>query len=159
MVWAGILDGHIIGPYFFPDNVTTQSYLDMLQDWLLPQLTFLGISPLDIIFQQDGAPAHYALVVRTWLDVNFKSWIGRGSDTMQWPPRSPDITPLDFFLWGYIKNIVYRDQPVSMQNLRDKITDAFGTVTADMLQNVQRNIVKRTQKCLDHNGEHFEQFM
>ena len=56
-----------------------------------------------IIFQQDGAPPHWGSHVRRFLDATFPNrWTGRDGPT-PWPPRSPDITPLDFFLWGYVK--------------------------------------------------------
>jgi len=55
-----------------------------------------------IIFQQDGAPPHRGSHVRWFLDATFPNrWNGRDGPT-PWPPRSPDITPLDFFLWGYV---------------------------------------------------------
>ncbi|GBM96102.1 hypothetical protein AVEN_29504-1 [Araneus ventricosus] len=56
--------------------------------------------PEVVIFQQDGAPPHYGNIVREFLDTTFpQRWISRGA-VMAWPPRSPDITPLDFYLWG-----------------------------------------------------------
>ena len=52
------------------------------------------------IFQEDGAPAHYANVVRNALNERLTNrWIGRRG-TIEWPAHSPDLTPLDFFLWG-----------------------------------------------------------
>ena len=51
-----------------------------------------------VIFQQDGAPPHWGLQVRQFLSETFLDrWIGRDGPIL-WPPRSPDITPLDFFL-------------------------------------------------------------
>ncbi|KAJ8961840.1 hypothetical protein NQ318_021455 [Aromia moschata] len=51
-----------------------------------------------------GAPIHNAVIVRNLLNENFPNcWIGRSSPLIRWPPRSPDITHLDFFLWGTIK--------------------------------------------------------
>ncbi|KAJ4436416.1 hypothetical protein ANN_19049 [Periplaneta americana] len=51
-------------------------------------------------FQHDGAPAHYAFAVRNCINERFPyRWIGR-SGSVQGPPRSPDLTPMDFFLWG-----------------------------------------------------------
>ncbi|GBM25456.1 hypothetical protein AVEN_261573-1 [Araneus ventricosus] len=59
--------------------------------------------PEGVILQQDGAPPNYGNIVREFLDTTFPQWwIGRGA-VMAWPPRSPDITPLDFYLWGYVK--------------------------------------------------------
>jgi len=58
-----------------------------------------------IIFQQDGAPPHWGSHVCRFLDASFPNrWIGRDGLTA-WPPRSPDITPLDFFLWGYVNTL------------------------------------------------------
>ncbi|GBL80860.1 hypothetical protein AVEN_26282-1 [Araneus ventricosus] len=54
--------------------------------------------PEGVIFQQDGAPPHYCNIVREFLDTTFpQRWIDRGA-VMAWPPRSPDITPLNFYL-------------------------------------------------------------
>ncbi|GBL92696.1 hypothetical protein AVEN_119092-1 [Araneus ventricosus] len=67
-------------------------YLDMLQLYAVPQF------PEGVIFQQDGAPPHYGNIVREFLDTTSpQRWIGRGT-VMAWPPQSPDITPLDFYL-------------------------------------------------------------
>jgi hypothetical protein len=52
----------------------------------------------DVVFQQDGAPPHWARIVREFLDMHFSGrWVGRDAP-IPWPPRSPDIMPLDFFL-------------------------------------------------------------
>ena len=68
-------------------------------------------------------------------------WIGRAAKgdkhLLPWPPRSPDLTPCDFFLWGFVKDSVYlRPLPTSLKELRNRITHALQTITADMLQRV-----------------------
>jgi hypothetical protein len=55
-----------------------------------------------------------------------------------WPPRSPDITPLDFFLWGYVKDKVFSTPVEYITNLKTRITDAFATITEDALENTWR---------------------
>ncbi|GBL90306.1 hypothetical protein AVEN_130398-1 [Araneus ventricosus] len=77
---------------------------------------------------------------------------------VEWPLRSPDLTPLDFFLWGHIKGTVYTTPPPTFQYLRRRITDAYASVTPAMLHNVQREIQTRVQMCIVANGEHFEQY-
>jgi hypothetical protein len=48
-------------------------------------------------FQHDGAPTHYVEDFRRWLNATYpERWIGRGGST-EWPPRSPDLTQIDFF--------------------------------------------------------------
>ena len=93
-----------------------------------------------IIFQQDGAPTHWRSHVRRYLDATFPNrWIVRHGPT-PWPPRSPDITPLDFFLWGYVKDKVFSTPVPDITNLKARITDAFATITEDMLENTWREI-------------------
>jgi hypothetical protein len=58
---------------------------------------------------------------------------GRKYDVI--PPRSPDITPLDFFLWGYVKDIVYKTPVTSLDELKLRIVAAIETVTPQMLEN------------------------
>ena len=56
-----------------------------------------------MLFQLDGAPPHWGLQVCAFLNDKFlERWIARGGPAT-WPPRSPDINPLDFILWGYVK--------------------------------------------------------
>jgi len=61
---------------------------------------------MNLFFQQDGAPAHNAIIVQEYLNQTFgHKWMWTYGP-VQWPPRSPDITPLDYFLWGHLKTVV-----------------------------------------------------
>ena len=92
----------------------------------------------DFIFQQDGAPPHWSLIVRQYLNATLHSrWIGRaGNDCvlLHGRPRSPDLTSCDFFLWGYVKGLVYVPPlPTSVDDLKTRITEALITIDPDML--------------------------
>ncbi|GBO34726.1 hypothetical protein AVEN_258881-1 [Araneus ventricosus] len=94
----------------------------MLRLYAVPQF------PEGVIFQQDGAPPHYGNIVREFLNATFpQRWIGRGA-VMAWPPRSPDITPLDFYLWSYVKQHVYSERINDINNLKPRITDLIHSV-------------------------------
>ena len=68
------------------------------------------------IYQQDGAPPPFANIVHTFLAKQFPArWIRRGSPYITWPVRSPDLTPPDFFLWGFDKDQVYRTSVSDLQ--------------------------------------------
>ncbi|GBM23804.1 hypothetical protein AVEN_91142-1 [Araneus ventricosus] len=55
-------------------------------------------------FQHDGVPAHFSTNVRNYLNATFGArWIGRGGP-VPWPPRSPDLSSLDYLLWGHLKS-------------------------------------------------------
>ena len=96
----------IIGPFFFNEaSITADVYLDLRTEYVAPQL--IDFQPT-IIIQKDGAPPHWGLHVREFLNETFPDrWTGRDGP-IPWLPHLPDITPLDFFLWGYVKDIVYR---------------------------------------------------
>jgi hypothetical protein len=89
----------VYGPYFFSTKVNQYNYLELLRDWLWPKL-LKTCGYWDFYFQQDGAPAHTAKTIQNWL----KSKFGQKFVTKEmWPPRSPDLNPCDFYLWGYLR--------------------------------------------------------
>lgn len=108
-VWAGILGDALIGPLFIPGNLSGDIYLDMLENTIQPLIVHelenqrddqgnLALEEDLLHYQQDGAPPHYAAAVRHWLDTNYPNkWIGRRG-SIEWPPRSPDLAPPDFFM-------------------------------------------------------------
>jgi len=90
------------------------------------------------------------------LDATFPNrWIGRDGPT-PWPPRSPDITALDFFLCGYVKDKVFSTPVRDITNLKARITDAFATITEDMLENTWREIDYRLDLLRVRKGTHAE---
>lgn len=84
-------------------------------------------------------------------------WIGRGGP-VQWPPRSPDLTPLDFFLWGRIKSLVYSSETTSVEELKSRIVAAFLKVKSEtaVLNKLRDQLRKRALKCIEQGGGHFE---
>jgi len=90
------------------------------------------------------------------LDATFTNrWIGRDGPT-PWPPRSPDITPLDFFLCGYVKDRVFSTPVPDITNLKARITDAFATVTEAMFKNTWREIDCQLDVLRATKGAHVE---
>lgn len=161
-VWAGIISNNLVGPYVLPERVTGESYYVFLRE-VLPGL--LDSVPLGIRrrmwFQHDGCPAHYAINVRQYLDRTYPNrWIGR-SGPVPWPARSPDMTPLDFYLWGHMKSLIYETPVETEMDLVGRIVAAAGCIADDpgVFDRVQESILRRYQKCIDVQGRHFEQFL
>ncbi|KAG8226271.1 hypothetical protein J437_LFUL004828 [Ladona fulva] len=97
--------------------------MEMLQNWLYPQLN--DQEPADFIFQQDGASPRCFLTTYAGRSRN------QGLLFHHWPPRFPDITPSDLFLWGYVKGLVFQPtMPTTLDAM--KITAAIQSV--DMLE-------------------------
>jgi hypothetical protein len=158
-VWCAMSKNHLIGPFFFEDDtVNGENYLTMLQNFFMPEVRKLH-KVRSCIFQQDGAPPHFARDVRQYLDDQFpQRWIGRGGP-IRWAPRSPDLTPLDFFLWGHLKNIVYQSPIKDLNELKMKIKNEIKSISKDTLYNVFENISKRMKLCIEVEGNHFENLL
>ncbi|EFN89577.1 hypothetical protein EAI_04190, partial [Harpegnathos saltator] len=60
-------------------------------------------------------------------------WISIGSPGHEWPPTSPDLTPLDYFLWGAVKAKVYAQAPTTRENIQQRIRAAFQSITVQTL--------------------------
>jgi hypothetical protein len=67
---------------------------------------------------------------------------------ISWPARSPDLTPCDYFLWGYLKSEMFKHRPRNLQALKDAIRQEVARIPHDMLDRVMRNIRIRLQQCL-----------
>jgi len=70
-----------------------------------------------------------------------------------WPPRSPNLTPIDFFLWGLLKGKVYKNTPRAIEQLKDALRQEIQAVNFDTLGKVFQNLEKRIQVCLDVKGD------
>ena len=127
----------------------------MLEHFLYPQVADLQSQ---VIFQLDGAPPHWSLDVRNSLTESFPDrCIGSGGPIF-WPPRSPDITPLDFFLWGHVKYRVFATPVRNFHDLRTSILDIIATVPMDMLDRTWHGIEYRLYIVRATKGAHIEVF-
>lgn len=107
-------------------------------------------------FQHDGAPPHNSRLARHYLDTKFpNSWIGR-SGPVVWPARSPDLNPLDYFLWGYLKSLIYETPVATLEDLEERLCCAIANITPKMLQRTQDNLIRRANACIEMQGMHFE---
>ena len=76
-------------------------------------------------------------------------WIGRGTANdkhIPWPPIPPDLTPMDYFLWSYIKSKVYVRNDENLDDLKAPVTAVFQEVSREMLSSTMANFGKRLKK-------------
>jgi len=154
-VWCGIINGYLIGPYFFEDNLNSIRYLAFLQNELPGLLEEVDIdSRQRMWWQQDGAPPHSAGIVTVYLNqVYHEKWIGRFSPT-KWPPRPPD-----FYLWGYLKNVVCKEAPTTREDMKNRIKRACNNILRRVLLSTVTNFQKQLRSCLQQNGSVFENLL
>jgi hypothetical protein len=122
---------------------------------VVPQLQQDGVL-YTIIYQQDGVPPHWAIIVREQLNHIFNyRWCGRDGP-IPWPPNSPDLSPPDFFVWGYVKLTVYAQRLQNLADIRRKIAAAFQQITPEKLRATLRIMESRFDLCRVRNGGHVE---
>src|ERR1700712_6084313 len=109
-------------------------------------------------FQQDGAPAHNSRVAREYLDTHFAPRLITTSGPVRWPARSPDLTPLDFFLWGYVKNQVYRNEFENIDELQNSVVEFITRINQNSVRKAANHVLKRIQLCVQNNGAHIENY-
>ena len=90
-------------------------------------------------FQQDGATSHTARVTIDLLKVKFDERVISINGPLEWPPRSCDLTPLDFFLWDHFKSLVYANKPATLDDLKDNIQREIANVSVKMCARVVEN--------------------
>ncbi|GFV92841.1 DUF4817 domain-containing protein [Trichonephila clavipes] len=114
-VWSTLWAGGIIGPYFFKND---------------------GHNFTELWFQQDGATCHTARATIDLFKDTFSDRLISRFGPVNWPPRSCDLTPLDYFLWGYVKSLVYADKPQTLDHLEDYIRRVIADIRPQMLEKV-----------------------
>ena len=81
------------------------------------------------------------------------------SEPGNWPPRSCDLTPLDYFLWGYVKAHVNTDKRAAIDALEDNIEAFVREISAEMLERVCKNWIKRMDHLRRRHGQHLREII
>ncbi|GFT59180.1 putative DD41D transposase [Trichonephila clavipes] len=142
-VWCALWAGGIIGPHFKNDeghNVTVSGdrYRAMITNFFIPELNNHDVQ--ELWFQQDGATCHTARATIDLLKDTFGDRLISRFGPVNWPPRSCDLTPLDYFLWGYIKSFVYADNSQTLDHLEDNIRRVIADIRSQMLEKSHRKV-------------------
>lgn len=160
-VWCAVSCHGVIGPYFFEDErgtavtVTSERYVNMLETFLAPRLhTFPNLDIQHTWFQQDGATSHTARQSMAAVKRLFGDRIISRNANIAWPPRSPDLSVCDFFLWGHLKSIVYQTKPRTLAQLKTQIEEEIANIPGDTLRRAMQNLQNRLTECVRQNGQH-----
>ena len=127
---------------------------------MLNEFQFRKISEEDIgniWYQQDGATCHTAETTLDVLRPVFEvSIISRWADVV-WSPRSCDLTPLDYYLWGVVKDKCYAGKSEIIDALKDNIREAIGEVQLHTIDNVLKNWADRVSYCITNRISHLNE--
>ncbi|GFW24142.1 uncharacterized protein TNCV_4951861 [Trichonephila clavipes] len=106
----------------------------MITNFFIPELNNHDVQ--ELWFQQDGATCHTARATIDLLKDTVGDRLISRFGPVNWPPRSCDLTPLDYFLWGYVKSLVYADKPQTLDHLEDNIRRVIADIRPQMLEKV-----------------------
>ena len=158
-VWCALSGVGIVGPVFLDQNVNGERYRQMLEDEFIPVIQ--GAKRIDRYwFMQDGAAPPRTEAVFNLIDEHFDGrvlglgYTSRFNRGLDWPARSPDLNARDFFLWGYLKDRVYRSSPRSINELKAAIA-----INREILAKVGKDWQTRLYSVVEHEGGHIEPFL
>ncbi|GFW06599.1 putative transposable element [Trichonephila clavipes] len=137
-----------------PEKLTVNGdrYRAMITNFFIPELNNLDVQ--ELWFQQDGATCHTARATIDLLKDTFGDRLISRFGPVNWPPRSCDLTPLDYFLWGYVKSLVYADKPQTLDHLEDNIRRVIADIRPQMLEKVIENWTSRLDYIRASRGSH-----
>ncbi|GFV36874.1 putative LOC100569746 [Trichonephila clavipes] len=120
-------------------NVTINGdrYRAIITNFFIPELNNHDVQ--ELWFQQDSATCHIARATIDLLKDTFGDRLISRFGPVNWPPRSCDLTQLDYFLWGYVKSLVYADKPQTLDHLEDNIRRVIADIRPQMLEKVIEN--------------------
>lgn len=159
-VWCAMSGNEIVGPYFFENDggtvtVDSNRYCEMLNGFFRKELSnnafFNGGYAW---FQQDSTPGHDEVESMKIVKDLFPGRTICQSGDIPWAERSPDLNPCDFFLWGYLKGMVYKDPPETIGELKEKIRSAISSISSELCNRVFQMLQTRIDICHEANGEY-----
>lgn len=133
----------------------------MLEEEFVPYLERRGVLERSY-FMQDGATPHTSDASLDVLWDHFEErvisrrYMERYACGLTWPSYSPDLTPCDFFLWGFLKSRVYFNRPITKEELMRNIRHEANNIPLDVLTKTMGNFEKRLKSVRVANGRHIE---
>ena len=153
-IWAAIRgDGSLI--YRMIEGIQqSENYINLLID------VFPVMDSKSSFFMQDGASIHKSFDAIDWISFLWKDrWIGLKSTRLEFPPLSPDLTPLDFSFWSLVKRRVAQRSPRTFDDLKVITIQVLDQVEAEVIRRMCQEVDKRCRVCIQCNGGRFEHLL
>ncbi|GFU81127.1 transposable element Tc3 transposase [Trichonephila clavipes] len=137
--------------------VNGDRYRAIITNFFIPELNHHDVQ--ELWFQQDGSTCHTARATIDLLKDTFGDRLIPRFGPVNWPPRSSDLTTLDYFLWGYVKSLVYADKPQTLDHFEDNIRRVIAYIRPQMLEKVIENWTSRLDYIRASRGSHMPEII
>ena len=130
-------------------QVNTQLYVETLLPRLIEDCK--SVLPSGFIFQQDGAPAHTARLAQGFIATNCSEFIGKD----EWPPNSPDLSPLDYHVWGAMleRYKTFHPKPKNIDELKKVLQLIWNQLPQDSINKaIGTELHKKTSSLCESYG-------
>lgn len=164
-IWAGVINNILLGPVILPTRMNGDNYCDFLKETLPNLLRDIPHEMrISMWFMHDGAPPHSIERVQNILNEKFsEKWIGKGGN-VAWPPKSPDLNPMDFYVWKKIKRYQQEIAEIAGHQIvydirvyEQEFIHAFNEFRRDPqnFADIKNGMDRRIQACIEKNGGKF----
>ena len=145
--------GDVMPPHFFQrgETITKKVYLGVLQTVVKPWKDKVAAGT-PYVFQQDGEPAHNSNLVQAWLASNVSMFWSKEF----WPPNSPDLNPLDYYVWSVVERDSNKQRHANTDSLSKAVKKAFKNLSSEILSNACRRFRSRLEAVIENNGGYIE---
>ena len=146
-------EAHIMPPYIFEVSlkVNTKVYLDVLKSVVIPWCNQVaGGRPW--VWQQDSAPAHNSKETQAWLQNECYDFV----TFSHWPPSSPDLNLLDYFVWSYVENITNMTSHNTKASLITAIRRVFAELPLALVEKACSQFRIRIKVVIEAEGGYIE---
>lgn len=146
-------EGDVMPPHFFREGLRLNSdgYVELLNTVVKPWITRVA-NGRPFVWQQDSAPCHTSRKSQKWLAENFYDF----ASPNVWPPNSPDLNPMDYYVWGAVEKDTNRRASNTKAQLIDRIKVVFETLSRETVKLACSRFRSRIEAVVDANGSFFE---
>lgn len=146
-------EGDVMPPHFFRQGlrVNAAAYTDVLETVVKPWITAVARGR-PYVFQQDSAPSHTAHTTQEWMANNFHDHVTPN----MWPPSSPDVNPLDYYVWGVVERASNKHPHNTVAALRAAIVDAMTDIPKTHLITACQRFRQRVEAVIAADGGFIE---
>ena len=154
MVWAEVPMKGKTSLIFFENGIkiNADKYIEKVLEHQMTDLNQTMFINEGFVFQQDSAPLHKANLTQQWCNEHLPGFIRHD----EWPSYSPDLNPMDYFVWGYLQDTINSTMCQNLEELKHRLVVAWGNLDLEKVRAAIKSCRKHLCMCVKEKGNCFE---